>query len=78
MVSPIGPFSAWQRINGTVFSAGAGFFNLETGVFTRTGAAVNQIVVYGTDAAVMATVRAAPEIIEKSIRVTPPLRSRGD
>jgi hypothetical protein len=60
VATPIGPFSAWQRINGTVFSAGAGTFNLTTGVFTRTGAAVNQIAIYGIDTAIMATIRAMP------------------
>jgi hypothetical protein len=63
MVQPIGPFSAWQRVNGAVFSAGAGSFNLQTGVFTRTGVAVNQIAIYGFDATVMATIRAAPPLI---------------
>lgn len=56
-VSRIGPFTLWQRINGTVFSAGTGSLNLATGAFTRTGAAANQIVIYGMDAAIMATMR---------------------
>lgn len=60
LVQPLGPFSAWQRLNGTVFSAGAGSFNLATGAFTRTGPAVNQLAIYGIDSAVMATMRAAP------------------
>lgn len=60
VVKPIGPFTAWQRINGTVFSAGTGSFNLTTGVFTRTGAAVNQIAIYGIDSAIMTSVRALP------------------
>jgi hypothetical protein len=64
VVSPIGPFSGWQRINGTVFSAGAGSFNLATGVFTRSGPAINQLAIYTTDAAIMASVRAAPEITQ--------------
>ena len=64
VVSPIGPFSGWQRISGTVFSAGTGSFNLSTGVFTRSGPAVNQLVVYGTDAAIMASVRAAGEVCQ--------------
>src|SRR5690606_29636179 len=46
VVHPLGPFSIWQRLNGTVFSAGAGMFNLTTGTFTRTGPAVNQIFLY--------------------------------
>jgi hypothetical protein len=66
LVKPIGPFSAWQSINGTVFSAGAGSFNLTTGAFTRTGVAANQLVIYGTDIATMATMRAAPSLIGAS------------
>jgi hypothetical protein len=72
VASPIGPFSAWQRINGTVFSAGAGSFNLETGVFTRSGAAVNQIAVYGIDSAIMASMRAAPALTPQTNRATLP------
>ena len=64
---PLGPFSAWQRLSGTVFSAGTGTFNLTTGAFTRTGAAVNQLVVYGTDMAIMTTLRAAPPLVENAI-----------
>jgi hypothetical protein len=60
MVQPMGLFSAWQRVNGTVFSAGTGMFNLSTGAFTRTGVGINQLVIYSTDAAAMAVVRAAP------------------
>jgi hypothetical protein len=56
----MGTFSTWQRLNGTVLSAGTGMFNLSTGAFTRTGVAANQLVVYSTDAAAMAMVRAAP------------------
>ncbi len=66
VVKPIGVFSGWQAINGTVFSAGTGSFNLATGVFTRTGAATNQIMVYGIDSVIMATVR-APAPIASSI-----------
>jgi hypothetical protein len=62
VVSPIGPFSAWQRMSGAVFSAGAGSFNLTTGAFTRSGAAVNQLVIYGIDSAIVASVR-APAVI---------------
>lgn len=61
VVNPIGPFSAWQRLNGTVFSAGAGTFNLATGAFTRTGAAANQLLVYGFDSLIMATARSAAD-----------------
>lgn len=64
MVQPLGPFSLWQRMSGTVFSAGAGSLNLSTGVFTRTGVATNQLVVYGTDAAVMASLRATPGLTD--------------
>jgi len=64
MVQPMGPFSIWQRLNGTVFSAGTGMFNLSTGAFTRTGMATNQLFLYSTDAAVMATVRGAPGLID--------------
>lgn len=75
VVSPIGPFSAWQRVNGTVFSAGAGSFNLATGAFTRSGAAVNQIAIYGTDAAIMASVRALSAIEQQSNQSIQPPRS---
>jgi hypothetical protein len=64
LVQPIGPFSAWQRLSGTVFSAGVGTFNLATGTFTRSGAAVNQLGIYGTDAAIMAAVRGAPGLLD--------------
>lgn len=74
VVSPMGPFSAWQRINGTVFSAGAGGFNLATGVFTRSGPAVNQIAIYTIDTAIMASVRAAPQIVQPAGRWSKPGR----
>lgn len=75
VVSPIGPFSAWQRMNGTVFSAGAGSFNLTTGVFTRSGTAVNQLAIYGIDSAIMATVRAVPASNQQSNPSSQPPRS---
>jgi hypothetical protein len=53
----MGPITAWQRAMGTVFSAGAGTFNLATGAFTRTGAAVNQIAIYGVDSMLTAMLR---------------------
>ena len=62
VVSPIGPFSAWQRINGAVFSVGAGSFNLTTGAFTRSGAALNQLAIYGIDSAILASLRAPADI----------------
>ncbi|MBR0801754.1 hypothetical protein JQ615_41165 [Bradyrhizobium jicamae] len=64
VVQPIGPMSLWQRLGGTVFSAGAGTFNLQTGAFTRTGLAINQIGVYSIDAAVMTSVKAGAEICD--------------
>ena len=76
VVQPMGPMSAWQRLTGTVFSAGAGSFNLETGVFTRTGVAINQLGVYGTDMAIMATVRAAPGLMDAASQEYPALGSR--
>jgi hypothetical protein len=66
VVSPIGPFSAWQSLNGSVFSAGAGSFNLVTGVFTRSGVALNQLAIYGIDSAIMTSVRAAPEVVSRA------------
>jgi hypothetical protein len=60
VVTRIGPFSAWQRLSGTVFSAGAGSLNLATGVFTRSGPAINQLFIYGVDTAIAASLRAAP------------------
>jgi hypothetical protein len=66
MVQPMGVFSGWQRLNGTVFSAGTGVFNLATGTFTRTGIAANQLLIYGIDTAIMATMRVAPAILGPS------------
>jgi Protein of unknown function (DUF4225) len=57
LVQPMGVFSGWQRVMGTVYSAGAGTFNLATGTFTRSGAAVNQVAVYGIDSMIMAMAR---------------------
>ena len=65
MMHPLGPFSLWQRINGTVFSAGTGTFNLTTGAFTRTGIAGNQLFVYGFDTAVVATIRGSAASIDR-------------
>jgi len=62
VVRPLGPFSLWQRVNGTVFSAGAGSFNLTTGAFTRTGAAVNQLGIYSLDSALMSLMRVPADI----------------
>lgn len=77
MVNRIGPFSAWQRLHGTVFSAGTGSFNLTTGAFTRSGTAVNQIGIYLFDSVVMASMRAAPVLGPPPNRsVQPPLRSQ--
>lgn len=66
VVQPIGVFSAWQRLSGTVFSAGTGMFNLSTGAFTRTGVAANQLVIYSLDAAMMAGVRSGPDLLDAS------------
>jgi hypothetical protein len=68
VVQPMGIFSGWQRLSGTVFSAGTGFFNLATGTFTRTGAATNQLAIYGIDAAMMTMMRAAPAAIAPGTR----------
>ncbi|MCL6542211.1 MAG: FG-GAP-like repeat-containing protein [Roseiflexus sp.] len=57
----VGPLTGWQRVSGTVYSAGAGSINLATGVFTRTGPATNQNVIYGLDATVNMTLRSVPE-----------------
>ena len=53
----VGPFTAWPRAFGTVYTAGAGSINLTTGVFTRTGPAWNQIFLYGVDASFNALAR---------------------
>jgi len=63
----VGPFTAWQRASGTVYSAGAGSINLATGAFTRTGPAMNQIFIYGFDATINMTVRAFPEITNSMV-----------
>jgi RHS repeat-associated protein len=59
----VGPFTAWQRVSGTVYSAGAGSINLTTGALTRVGPAWNQISIYGFDAAINYSVRAAPDAV---------------
>jgi hypothetical protein len=58
----IGPISAWQRLSGTVYTAGAGTIDLTTGVFARSGPAVNQLVIYGLDATVTTTTRILPAL----------------
>jgi len=68
----VGPITAWQRASGTVYSAGAGSINLTTGVFTRTGPATNQIVIYGLDATMNMALRSAPEVPEIVRGVTTP------
>jgi hypothetical protein len=67
---PLGPLSLWQRVNGTVFSAGAGSFNLTTGVFTRTGAAVNQLAIYGLDSGLVSLMR-VPAAVNASPSTSP-------
>jgi len=49
--------------NYVSFDDFAGSFNLATGVFTRSGIAVNQLGIYGVDSIIMATVRGAPGVI---------------
>jgi RHS repeat-associated protein len=56
----LGPFSAWQRVSGTVFTEGAGSINLVTGAFTRTGPATNQLVIYGLDTVITSSRLAIP------------------
>jgi hypothetical protein len=58
----VGPFSAWQRATGTVYSAGAGTINLTTGAFTRVGPATNQLVIYGLDAATTTSFQVLPAL----------------
>ncbi len=58
----VGPFTAWQRLSGTVYSAGAGTVNLTTGAFSRTGPAVNQIFIYGLDATLTTGLHVTPAI----------------
>jgi hypothetical protein len=64
VVQPVGLISLWQRLNGTVFSAGTGMFNLSTGIFTRTGIATNQLFLYSFDAAIMAGFRGTPGMLD--------------
>jgi hypothetical protein len=45
--------TAWQRFGGTYYSA-AGYLDLESGTFVRTGVNWNQAVIYGFDASVTA------------------------
>ncbi len=56
-VSVFGEVVTWAILSGTVFSSGTGVLNLTTGAFTRTGAAVNQLGIYGLDSAIMASLR---------------------
>jgi hypothetical protein len=56
-----------------MYSAGAGSINLTTGVFTRTGPAVNQLVIYGLDATITTTALATPAVVE-SLLPTPDTR----
>ncbi len=58
----IGPITTWQRASGAFYSSGAGSLNLATGVFTKTGAPVNQLVFYGVDATLLTGLKAIPEI----------------
>jgi hypothetical protein len=58
----------WQRFNGTVFSAGSGMFNLSTGAFTHTGVATNQLVLYGIDTAIVATIRGSASALDSLSR----------
>jgi RHS repeat-associated protein len=59
----VGPFTAWQRAAGTVYSAEAGSINLTTGAFTSAGRATNQLFIYGFDATINLTLRTAPEVL---------------
>ena len=67
----VGPFSAWQRISGTVFSEGAGSINLVTGAFTKTGRPTHQLVMYGLDAMVTGSRLLIPGTLEYAESVTP-------
>ena len=62
----IGPFTTWQRLSGTVYSAGAGTINMTTGAFTRTGAAWNQIFIYSFDATLTSTLHLAPALLSNT------------
>ncbi|MFA6135142.1 MAG: RHS repeat-associated core domain-containing protein, partial [Phycisphaerae bacterium] len=50
-VRPIGPMTTWQWLTGQQYTAN-GVLNLSTGAFTRTGVNWNQVLIYGTDAAI--------------------------
>jgi RHS repeat-associated protein len=66
----VGPLTAWQRVSGTVYSAGAGSINLTTGAFTRVGPATNQLFVYGIDITTTAAMRSSPDIVKSLITPT--------
>jgi RHS repeat-associated protein len=53
----VGPMTAWQRLSGTVYTAGAGTVNLATGAFTRTGIGWNQAKIYLYDAFINLSLR---------------------
>ena len=58
----VGPFTAWQRLSGTVYTAGAGTIDLTTGVFTRVGPATNQLFIYGLDATTTTALHVGPAL----------------
>jgi RHS repeat-associated protein len=51
-VFPVGPWTAWQRAMGVVYSA-PGSINLTTGLLTRSGFFTSQAIKYGLDVTVM-------------------------
>ncbi|AUX43625.1 toxin [Sorangium cellulosum] len=68
----IGPATAWQRLSGTVYTAGAGSIDLTTGVFTRLGPATNQLFFYGFDATVVAIAKTGPELGSLAVDILVP------
>ena len=64
----VGPITTWQRASRAYYSAGAGSVNLTTGVFTRTGPAVNQLIFYGTDVAITTSVNIIPPLLSEDIQ----------
>ena len=67
----VGPMTAWQRLGGSVYTAGAGTIDLATGAFTRTGIGWNQLQLYGLDALMNFTLRTIP-LLDNRANFAPP------
>ncbi len=71
----VGPMTAWQRLGGSVYTAGAGTIDLATGAFTRTGIGWNQLQLYGLDALMNFTLRTIPLLDNRGSSAPPAART---